>query len=77
MWKDLVFLLSAHGVLILIHYQVQEDAIWDDLDGKALVENIDSDNTTIMYAKSKAMETIGGLFQARQNALGYAIQLFV
>ncbi|KAG7036172.1 hypothetical protein SDJN02_02973 [Cucurbita argyrosperma subsp. argyrosperma] len=49
---------------------VQEDAIWDDLDGKALVENIDSDNTTIMYAKSKALETIGGLFQARQNALG-------
>ncbi|XP_038888162.1 uncharacterized protein LOC120078048 [Benincasa hispida] len=49
---------------------VKEDDIWDDLDGKELVESIGSDNTTLTYAKSKALETIGGLFQTRQNSLG-------
>lgn len=77
MLKDQVFLLSAYGVLIWIHYQVKEDDIWDDLDGQALVENIGSDNTTFMYVKSKALQTIGGLFQTRQNSLGYVIGYFV
>ncbi|XP_022159870.1 uncharacterized protein LOC111026156 isoform X2 [Momordica charantia] len=49
---------------------VKEDDIWDDLDGQALVENIGSDNTTFMYAKRKALETIIGLFQTQQNSLG-------
>ncbi|KGN60427.1 uncharacterized protein LOC101208017 isoform X1 [Cucumis sativus] len=49
---------------------VKENDIWDDLDGKELVESIGSDNTTLMYAKSKALETIGGLLQTRQNSLG-------
>lgn len=71
---DQVFLLLAYVVSIWIHYQVKEDDIWDDLDGQALVENIGSDNTTFMYAKRKALETIIGLFQTQQNSLGYAIQ---
>lgn len=49
---------------------VKEGNIWDDLDGKELMESIGSDNTTLIYAKSKVLETIGGLFHTRQNSLG-------
>ncbi|KAJ0111920.1 hypothetical protein Patl1_01187 [Pistacia atlantica] len=49
---------------------VQEDEIWNELDGHKLMENFRSDNTTYLYAKKRTMENFGRFLESRMNSYG-------
>lgn len=54
-------------------FQVQEDDIWNDLDGHELMERIGSHSSINNYTKHKAMGNIGKVLETRTNSLGYFI----
>ncbi|KAE8731953.1 Vacuolar protein sorting 55 (VPS55) family protein isoform 1 [Hibiscus syriacus] len=49
---------------------VQENGLWNDLDEHMLKQNVDSDHTSYVYTKRKAMETIAKLLETRTNLHG-------
>ncbi|XP_044502096.1 uncharacterized protein LOC123223093 [Mangifera indica] len=49
---------------------VQEDDIWNDLDGHELMENFRSDNATYLYTKKRTMETVARFLESRMNSYG-------
>ncbi|XVF51909.1 hypothetical protein PTKIN_Ptkin04bG0222600 [Pterospermum kingtungense] len=49
---------------------VQENDIWNDLDGHDLMQDVGPDNTTYMYMKRRVMETIVNLLETRTNLHG-------
>ncbi|XP_031279903.1 uncharacterized protein LOC116138327 [Pistacia vera] len=55
---------------------VQEDEIWNDLDGHKLMENFRSDNTTYLYAKKRTMENFGRFLESRTNSYGFPVFFF-
>ncbi|KAG8634210.1 uncharacterized protein LOC110604496 isoform X2 [Manihot esculenta] len=49
---------------------VQEDEIWNDLDGHQLMENLMPDSAINIFTKKKAMEMLGSLLEMRTNLYG-------
>ncbi|KAL5551221.1 hypothetical protein UlMin_001397 [Ulmus minor] len=49
---------------------VQENDIWNDLDGHKLMDHIGSDSEINNFTKHKAMETIGKVLETRMNPKG-------
>lgn len=59
-------------VLNMFSFQVQDNDIWNSLNGHELMQYVGTNNTTYVYMKRRVMETIVKLLETRTNPHGYA-----
>lgn len=61
-------------VINTYHFQVEENDIWNDLEGHELMKIFDLDNPVYLYTKKRTMETVGRYLESRTNSYGYIIR---